>query len=79
MQKLKLNGNGITDITALGFLYNITEIDLSDYLISDIIPLLNNYGSSSNHYILLYDNPLSKFSINTYIPILRERCVNVFY
>ncbi len=77
--KLILSDNNITDITSLSELYELWELQLDNNYISDILPLVINWGIGQNEYVLLYDNPLSEISINTYIPQLQDRGVNVIY
>lgn len=80
LTKLLLNYNSISDITSITDLHELYELNLSNNNISDILPLVNNWGlSGSNDYVLLYSNPLSATSINTYIPQLQDRGVLVFY
>ena len=77
--KLILTDNNITDITSLSELYELWELHLDNNDISDILPLVINFGIGENEYVLLYNNPLSETSINTYIPQLEDRGVRVFY
>ncbi len=80
LRKLFLNNNNITDIMALTDLYELYELELGNNNISDILPLVNNWGlSGGNDYVLIYNNPLSATSLNTYIPLLQDRGVNVIY
>ena len=80
LTKLLLNYNSITNITSITDLHELYELNLRNNNISDILPLVNNWGlSGSNDYVLLYSNPLSDTSINTYIPQLQDRGVHVFY
>jgi len=78
--KLYISNNYIADISPLSELYDIYELNLANNNITDILPLVNNWGiSGANDYIVLYDNPLSDISINTYILQLENRGVNVYY
>lgn len=80
LSKLLLNENFITDITSLAELHELYELNLGNNYITDILPLVNNWGlSGGNDYILLYNNPLSEESVNTYIPQLENRGVHVYY
>lgn len=79
LKRLKINNNSISELTSLSALYNINEIDLGNNLITDILPLLNNWGLSGGDYLLLQNNPLNEISISTYIPILESRGVIVIY
>jgi len=79
LKRIDLSSNNISNIESLSALYAIDEMNVSNNNISDILPLLNNYGLSNGDYVLLYNNPLSEISINTYIPVLQSRGVNVFY
>jgi len=53
------------------------SIGLRDNQITDIGPLVENEGLSEGDGIDLRGNPLSNYSLNTYIPQLEERGVNV--
>lgn len=79
LAKLLLNYNIIVDITSLTELHELYELNLENNYISDILPLVNNWGIGGGDYVLLYNNPLSDISINTYIPQLIDRGVNVIY
>jgi len=80
LAKLLLKDNIITDITSLTELHELYELNLGNNNISDILPLVNNWGlDGGNDYVLLYNNPLSDISLNTYIPQLQARGVNVLY
>lgn len=79
LAKLLLNDNNITVITALTELHELYELNLGNNYISDILPLVNNWGLGGGDYVLLYNNPLSDTSINTYIPQLENRGVIVIY
>ncbi len=79
LTQLKLQGNSISDISPLASLTSLTELVLWDNQISDISPLVQNEGLGTGDYIDLWQNPLSDTSINTYIPQLEARGVDVDY
>ena len=79
---LNLHTNQISDITALAGLTNLGGLVLSENQISDIAALLgltNLYLNPdlTDLYLELRGNPLSATSINTHIPALRARGVEV--
>ena len=74
---LTLNDNCISDISALSKLTNLTHLNLSDNRISDFSPLVVNTGFGSGDEVDVRNNPLSSESLNTHIPALQSRGVNV--
>ena len=77
LTELWLGGNLIIDISPLANLTNLSVLYLWSNQISDIQPLVQNTGLGSGDYVDLRWNPLSSDSINTYIPQLTARGVNV--
>ena len=69
--------NNITDISPLTKLTKLTTLDLQYNSITDISPLVANTGLGSGDVVRLSQNSLNSESINTHIPALRERGVNV--
>ena len=76
---LWIRSNKISDISPLSNLTNLNELDLSENQISDIQPLVSNQGISDGDTVDLSWNPLNPVSINTYIPQLEARGVQVYY
>jgi len=76
---LELYRNQITDISALKELLNIEWVVLHNNQITDIYPLIQNQGINNGDMINLLDNQLNETSINTYIPQLEARGVEVVY
>ena len=74
---LYLFNNNISDISPLSNLTNITELYLDNNNISDISPLVKNSGINEGDILSITNNPLSAESINTYIPELVSRGVEV--
>jgi Leucine-rich repeat (LRR) protein len=90
-----LDGNSITDISALSGLIKIGEVEqdlwldqregiaiclgLSDNQIESIAALVDNEGLSVADGIDLRGNALSTESLGTYLPQLEERGVNVLH
>jgi len=90
-----LDDNNITDISPLSGLTKIGEVEedrwleqregiaiclgLSGNQIAAIQALLGNVGLSQGDGIDLRGNPLSSDSLNTYLPQLQGRGVNVLY
>lgn len=79
LKYLTIDNNDIADITPLSNLYNLENLDLHRNQITDIGPLVENTGLSGGDKLTLQYNPLSDTSINTYIPQLEARGVDVGY
>ncbi len=77
--RLNLWTNKIKDISALAGLINLDELYLGGNEISDIYPLVQNQGIDSGDRVVISLNPLSETLINTYIPQLIARGVNISY
>ena len=56
---------------------NLTGLYLYNNSISDLSPLVANTGLGSGDEVDVRNNPLSATSLNTYIPALQGRGVNV--
>lgn len=76
---LDCSGRDITDITGLEYCTGLTKLWLRNNQISNIEPLVLNAGISAGDTVNLYSNPLSTTSLNSYIPQLEARGVNVLY
>jgi internalin A len=74
---LGLYENQISDISPLSSLTSLTWLFLWGNQISDISPLVDNEGLSSGDTVDLQGNPLSAESLNTLIPQLQARGVEV--
>jgi Leucine-rich repeat (LRR) protein len=90
-----LDNNNITDISPLSGLIRIGEVEqdwwldqregiaiclgLGDNQIADIEALVGNEGLSEGDGVDLRGNPLGRDALNTYLPQLEERGVNVLY
>ena len=77
LERLELQGNDIDDISALANLTRLNWLELQDNQIEDISPLVDNPGLSKGDTVDLRNNPLNDISINTYIPELEKRGVDV--
>ena len=77
LTELWLQSNGISDITLLSGLTNLVELYLSRNNISDLSPLVANTGLGSGDRVDVRNNPLSNTSLNTHIPVLQRRGVDV--
>ena len=77
LERLELQGNDIEDISALANLTRLNWLELQDNQIEDISPLVDNPGLSEGDTVDLRNNPLNDISINTYIPELEKRGVDV--
>ena len=74
---LNLEDNNISDISPLAGLTNLEILALENNSISDISPLVANTGLGNDDTVYVNGNPLSDASINTHIPALVSRGVNV--
>ena len=76
---LYLSDNSISDILPLEGLNNLTYLSLYGNSISDISPLVANTGLGWGDEVDVSDNPLNHASINTHIPTLRRRGVEISF
>ena len=74
---LVLHANAISDISALSNLTNLRTLLLYSNTITDLSPLVANTGLDEGDRIDVRNNPLSATSLNTHIPALQARGVNV--
>ena len=72
-----IKNNSITDISALSGLTSLTNLSLGANLITDLAPLVANTGLGRDDWVDVRDNPLSTISLNTHIPALQGRGVDV--
>ena len=82
LRELSLGNNAISDVSALSGLTQLKRLYLSHNAISDVSPLigLDLPGSSQNWDktgLYIWDNPLSYTSINTHIPAMQAKGVEV--
>ena len=77
LETLSLANNNISDVSALSGLVSLETLYLYNNNISDIAPLVANAGLSSGDIIDVRNNPLSATSLNTLIPVLQGRGVDV--
>ncbi|MCY3682874.1 MAG: leucine-rich repeat domain-containing protein [Gemmatimonadetes bacterium] len=77
LTQLALNDNCISDLSVLAKLTNLTHLNLSENRISDFSPLVANTGFGSGDEVEVRKNPLSPESLNTHIPALQSRGVDV--
>ena len=76
---LSLGDNTVSNITSLGRLTNVVGLNLEGNSIADISPLVTNTGLGSGDFVDVKGNPLSSISINTHIPVLQEKGVEVMF
>ena len=69
--------NGIANLSPLAELPDLRGLDLRDNQISDLAPLVANEDLGTGDWVSLDGNPLSEESLNTHIPALLERGVDV--
>ena len=77
LTELSLWGNNITDISPLLGLIHLDWVDLRDTHISDLSALVANTGLGDGDVVRVDGTALSYTSINTHIPSLRSRGVEV--
>ena len=80
LNHLNLRENNISDISVVAGLTNLTYLNLSNNAISDVSPLLglNLTGTSwDSTGLYLEGNPLSYSSINTHIPAIQAKGIEV--
>ena len=76
---LYLANNSISDISAVTGLTHLTWLSLGNNSILDVSALVANTGLGYADEVELRGNPLSYPSLNTHIPILKERRVKVIF
>ena len=69
--------NRISDLGPLAGLPELTDLDLHDNRISDLAPLVENADFADGDSLVLDGNPLNEDSLNTHVPALIERGVDV--
>ncbi len=74
-----VNSNHISDFSPLSGLTSLRSLSLSSNNISDLSPLVANTGLGSGDVVRAQNNPLSATSINTHIPALQDRGVDVSF
>ena len=79
LNRLRLDRNAISDISALSGLTQLTELRLGRNSITDLSPLVANTGLGEGDEVDVQSNPLSSLSINTQIPTLQRRGVEVLF
>ena len=79
LTQLYLSGNAISDVSALGALESLAELNLQNNAISDVSALLRNAGLGDGDLVDLRGNLLSAESIETHIPVLLQRSVDVLF
>ena len=77
LERLGLSSNSISDVSALSGLTNLERLYLDTNNISDISPLVANTGLGTGDEIDVRNNPLSTISLNTHIPALQDRRIEV--
>lgn len=77
MTRLDASNANISNLTGLEHATNLTELSLDGNTISDISPLVSNTGLGSGDKVNVQGNPLSVISVNTHIPTLQGRGVEV--
>ena len=79
---LRLNSNNISDVSALSGMTQLTWLALDSNNISDVSPLLalNLTGTQPDSTgLYLRNNPLSYISINTHIPAMQAKGIEVSF
>jgi hypothetical protein len=76
---LEAGNNQIVNIDVLEFIPNFTTLYLNNNQITNILPLVNNSGIGQFDTVDLTGNPLDTESLESLIPALRQRGVNVIF
>ena len=76
LEELNVSGNSISDLSPLAGMPLLMSLYLASNSVTDIAPLT---GLTGLRVLDLRGNPLSERSIDTYIPALRSRGVNVLF
>ena len=79
LKSLSLQGNRISNVAPLSGLTQLTTLDLRRNWISDMSPLRGLVHLKDADGLYLESNPLSDTSLQTYIPLLQEAGVNVYF
>ncbi len=74
---LELGNSSISDISAVSGLTKLTLLHLRKNNISDLSPLVTNAGLGRGDTVNVDENPLNAVSLNTHIPTLQSRGINV--
>ena len=77
LRGLDLSFNSISDLSPLSNLNSLEDLYLDNNSISDLSPLVANKGLGSGDVVDVRNNPLSATSLNTHIPALQGRGVDV--
>ena len=77
LEVLWFDYNTIADISAVASLTNLDALHLEHNDIADLSPLVANTGLGEGDHVDVRENPLNHASINTHIPALRARGVEV--
>ena len=77
LRSLHLSSNDISDVSTLSGLTSLDFLYLFNNNITDLSPLVANTGLGGRDQVDVRNNPLSATSLNTHIPALRGRGVNV--
>ena len=77
LRLLNLGSNDLSDVSALSSWTSLDYLYLYNNNITDLSPLIANSGLGRGDRIDVRNNPLSATSINTHIPALRDRGVDV--
>ena len=79
LEWLGLLKNQVSDISALAKLPSINTLVLGDNYISDLLPLVDNPALDEGDDLSVGRNPLNGTSIDSHIPALRDRGVEVSF
>ena len=77
LTRLALSNNSVSDLSPLAGLTSLKWMRLAGNNITDLSPLVANTGLGEGDEVKVDGNPLSYTSINTHIPALRSRGVEV--
>ena len=79
LTELDASYSNISNLTGLEHAINLTELSLDNNTISDLSPFVSNTGLGNGDKVNVRGNPLNTVSINTHIPTLQSREVEVLF
>ena len=79
LQFLDLENNSVSDLSPVTDLTNLIFLGLRNNSVSDLSPLVENTGLGAESGVNVEENPLSDAAINTHIPALQSRGVEISF
>ncbi|MYH13837.1 MAG: leucine-rich repeat domain-containing protein, partial [Gammaproteobacteria bacterium] len=79
LEELDLTQNRVSDLSAFANLPSIKRLTLVDNQVADLSPLVDNSALGEGDVVRVLRNPLSGASIDSHVPALRDRGVEVSF